>query len=223
MSLGNGTNGGGTGAMPGSGAMPGQPATSVPPAGAMPGPAAAGAPPAPAAPAVTTPATGEDQLGVAGHRALEAERQARRDAEARAQTLEQERDALRTATQTDAEKALEQAKRDAKAEERGIWQSHIRTSEVRSTLRAAGLSNEKTLALAVQAPEFAKLRVGEDGTVEKLTETVAQFRKDYPELFAAPAAPAAPAPGGAWDGSAGGGKAPATNLEDAVSAHYSKT
>lgn len=235
MTIGNGTTESGTGAMPGPGAMPGQPAPIVPPAGAMPVPAAAGAPPAPAAPAVTPPAMGDDQLGAAGQRALEIERQARRDAEARAQSLEQERDQLKAATQSDAEKALTQARREAAAEERTKWTSHIRNAEVRSVLRAAGLTNEKTLALAAQAPEFARLKVTDEGTVEKLADAIAQFRSDYPELFAsgattpptpAPAPPATPpTPGGAWGGSEGGTRTPpeAGSLEAAVMDRMSKT
>lgn len=237
MALGNGTNGSGTGAMPGSGATPGQPAPDVPPAGATPGSAVAGTPPAPATPPVTPPATGDDQLSDAGRRAIAAERATAEAAEARAKAAEAELQKIREANQSDAEKALTQARREAQAEERGKWTAHIRSSEIRSSLRAAGMTNDKTLNLAIQAPELVKLKVTDEGAVEGLTEAITAFKRDYPELFAAaapapaggqPPAPASgttpPAPtGGSWDGSAGGrgGTQPAS-LQDAVSQQLAK-
>lgn len=223
MGLGNGTNGSGTGATPGAGATPAQPAPNVSSAGATPDPTNAGSPPAPATPPVTPPATGDDQLGDAGRRAIEAERAAARAADERARAAESELQKLREAGQSDAEKALTQARREAQAEERTKWQAHIRSAEVRSALRASGMTNDKTLALAVQAPELAKLKVTDEGSVEQLSEAIAAFKKDYPELFAAAAPgtpPPPPAPGGAWDGAAGGGKPQPASLEDAIAAHY---
>ena len=204
-----------TGATPGAGATPAQAGQGGSPAGATPASGTAGTPPAPATPPTTQqPATGEGDLGEAGRRALEAERQARRDAETRAQTAEAERDQLKVATQSDAEKALTQAKREASAEERAKWQGHIRATEVKSQLRTAGLTNEKALELAARAPEFAKLKVTDEGVVEQVAETVEAFKKDYPEMFSRPTSPA---PGGSWGGAEGGstGKQPET-LQDAV-------
>jgi hypothetical protein len=226
MGLGNGTNGSGTGATPGPGATPGQPAPNVPPAGATPDPAAAGTPPAPATPPVTPPATGDDQLSEAGRRAIAAERTATKAAEDRAKALETELQQLREAGQSDAEKAITQARREAAAEERTKWTAQIRGAEVRSALRATGMTNEKTLLLAAAAPEFASLKVTDEGTVEKLAATVEQFKKDYPELFAAasPATPPTPPQGGAWGGSDGGTGTPQpASMQDAVMDRLAKS
>lgn len=78
-----------------------------------------------------------------------------------------------------------------------------------------GLTNEKALDLAVNAPEFAALKVDEDGSVTDLTKTVEAFVKDYPEMFAA-----APAAGGVNRGPNGGPSDQPTSLEGAIGQHY---
>lgn len=184
------------------------------PAGAAPSQPPGGATP-PAQTPATPPAIGADgALGEAGKRALDAERTRADTAEGKVKSLETRIAELETATQTDQEKALGEAKRTASAEERTKWTGHIRLTEVRGALSRAGLTDEKALALAAGAPEFGKLKVTDEGQVERLTETVEAFKKDYPLLFAAPAAPPR---GGAWDGAAGGsGKGQPATLEDAV-------
>ncbi len=156
-----------TGATPGTGATPVQ------------------AGPATTAPAEPKPATGEDDLGEAGKKVLRELRSAEREAQRRAEAAEKELADLRSATQTDQEKALAQAKREAAAEERAKFETKLRRSEVRSALRAAGLSNDALVELALRSDLFATLAVDDEGRVAELDKAVAQLKKDAPELFAA--------------------------------------
>ena len=181
-----------TGAMPGTGATPaqaGQPTTTTP--------AASGATPAAgttAPAAATTSATDDPALGEAGKRILvEARRQAK-DAESRAQAAEAERDALRTATQSEAEKATQAAVKEAEKAITVTFEARIRRSEVRSALTAAGISATE-VDLAMAAPEFARLKVTDDG-VDGLTEAVTTFKALHPALFVKPTAPIGDAGGG---------------------------
>ena len=191
------------GAIPAGGATP--PDAGNPPEPPKP-PAAPPAPPAPEAP--KPPATDDQALGETGLKALKAERDARAAAE-------KELADLKAAGLTDQEKAIDEARKAAAAEERAKGDSRIRRSEVRSALRVKGLSNEKALDLAVNAPEFAALKVEEDGSILDLTKTVDAFVKDYPEMFAA-----APAAGGVNRGPTDGSPDQPTSLEGAVAQHY---
>lgn len=182
-----------------------------PPAGGSGQPAPSNQPP-PAA-----PAAGDEGLGEAGRRALEAERAARRDAEKKASDAAKELETLRAANQSDADKALDAARKETAAQVRTEFEGRLRQSGVRSALRAAGLTNEKALSLAVNAPEFAALKVEENGSVADLDKTVESFKKDYPEMFAQPKPSGQPTRGAQ-------GGAPAdrpTTLTDAVAGHYS--
>lgn len=192
-------------------AFEGEPADGPnPPAGDPPKPPAT--PPAPAQP----PATGEpapDADGMttdAGRRALAAERD-------RAKALQKELDDLRAASATDDEKREASIKAAAASERDEYWAGRIRTSEVRSALRAAGLTNDKALVLAVNAPEFAALEVStDDGSVKGLDKTIEAFRKDYPEMFAQPKPAGQPTRGP----QSGADKDRPKSLSDAVAAHY---
>lgn len=184
-----------------------------PPAAPPAPPAAPPVPPAASAtPPVTEPpkppATGDEALGEPGLRALKAERD-------RAEKAEKELADLRAAGLTDQEKAIDAARKAAAAEERVKGDSRIRRSEVRSALRVKGLTNEKALDLAVNAPEFAALKVDEDGSLLDLAKTVDQFVKEYPEMFAK-ASGSGDVNRGPNDGST---DRPAT-LEGAVAGHY---
>jgi hypothetical protein len=136
------------------------------------------APPTPApTPGATPPVDG--MATDAGRRALDAER-------TRAETAEKELAKLRAATQTESEKALELARKEGETSATTKLQAQLRQTEVRSALRAAGLTNDKTLALATRAAEFEALKVEEDGSVKDLAKTVETFKKDHPEMFEAP-------------------------------------
>lgn len=191
------------GATPAAGATPGD--AGNPPEAPKP-PAAQPAPPAPEAP--KAPATGDEALGEPGLKALKAERDARA-------AVEKELADLKAAGQTDQEKAIEAARKSAAAEERAKGDGRIRRSEVRSALRVKGLTNEKALDLAVNAPEFAALKVDEEGSVTDLSKTVDAFVKDYPEMFAAPKAP-----GDVNRGPNDGNPDQPTSLEGAIAQHY---
>lgn len=163
-------------------------------------------------------AKGEEALGDNGQKVLREARQEAREATRRAEAAESDLTKLREETASDSDKALNQARREASAERDAFWQSHIREAEVRGALRGAGITNDKFLSLAVAAPEFRELKVGEDGSVSGVTAAIEGFKEDYPEAFSK-APPAKP--DGEWDGAAGGngsgGKKP-LNLEDAVAA-----
>lgn len=193
------------------------------PAATSPDGAPAGATPAPGTTATTvttTEATDEPALGDAGKEVLRNARRAAKEAEDRAKAAETELQQLREAGQSEADKALNQARHEAAAEERAKWQGHIRSTEVRSHLRAAGLTDDRALGLAAGAPEFQRLKVTDEGLVEQVAETVAQFKKDYPVMFGTAASPG---PGGPWGGAEGGAnrKEP-TTLEEANVAYYSR-
>lgn len=182
----------------------------TPPSGGTEPPKPPAAPPAPPAQPdpPKPPATGDDDgLGEAGKRALQAERTARAAAE-------KELADLKAAGQTDHEKAISEAVKAAKAEERAISDRRVRRSLVEGGLRAKGFANEKALDLAVNAPEFAALKVEEDGSVVELSKVIDQFVKDYPELFTAKAG------GDVNRGPNGGSPDRPTSLDGAVAAHY---
>jgi hypothetical protein len=153
-------------------------------------PAAAGATPAqttpvsPAADLPTTPppATGDDGLGDPGKRAIAEERQAARNEKARADKAEKALSDLQNATASDADKALKAAKDEGANEVRTVLHGLLRQAKVESALAAAGI-NPSVLDLASKASEFAALRVTDDGTVEGLTEAVAQFKGSRGDLF----------------------------------------
>ena len=185
--------------------------------GASPPAAGTDPPKPPATPPTTPPATGEppapDADGMttdAGRRALQREREARAEAE---KALAE----LKAAGATDDEKRDAALKAAAAKERDEYWSTRIRQTEVRSALRAAGLTNDKALALAVNAPEFAELKVAEDGAVADLDKTVETFKKDYGTMFETPKA----APGGQpTRGPQNGAADKPKNLQDAVAAHY---
>lgn len=147
-------------------------------------------PAAGAAPTVTTtsPATGEGDLGEGGTRALQSERTARREAEDRAKAVQKELDDLKAAGQSDTEKAINQAKKDGGAEVLARVQAQIRRSEVKSALTGSGIG-ASVLDLAVNAPEFAALKVSEDGEVIGLEAAVTKFKADRADLFTKPVQP----------------------------------
>lgn len=161
---------------------------------------------------------GDDAQRAGGTEALRADLARERDAR---QALQRQLEELQSGQQTEHERAIGQARREAVAAADGKWAAHIRAAEVRGALRAAGIVNEKFLGLALAASEFKDLKVdGDTGTVQGVAEAVEKFRETYPEAFAK----APPAPGGQWDGAAGGsgaGKGP-EGLEAAVEEHYKK-
>lgn len=158
-------------------------------------PPAGGDPPKPPAdPAPKPPATGApepDADGMttdAGRRALAAERDEKK-------RLQKELDELRAKTQTEDEKRDASLKAAGGKERDEFWSARLRSTEVRSALRAEGLTNDKDLALAVNASEFASLKVNEDGTIADLAKTITAFKADHPQMFAPPKATGQPTRG----------------------------
>lgn len=177
-------------------------------------PVVAGATPAQTPPpngtpsAAPPPATGDpDALGDAGKRALEAMK-AERDAASRdAKAAKQALEALQDKSATDAEKAIKAARAE------GLAQGHaqIRRSEVKAALAGAGI-NASVLDLALGAPDFAALKVNDEGEVEGLGEAIAAFKKARADLFKPTAAP------GSADGGAHGSPSLGTNMNDLIRA-----
>lgn len=169
------------------------------------------------------PAKGPDdpELGDAGKEAIRRERENAKAEKDRADKLQEELDAFRAAGQSDQEKAIEAARREAAKATATEYEGRIRRAEVRSALRAAGITNDKTLTLAVNAPEFASLKVADDGSVTDIGSTVESFKKDYPEMFAK-----APAPAGAGvtrGAQSGGEPERPKTLSDAITARVGAT
>lgn len=168
----------------------------------------------------------DPSVGDKGREAIRREREARRASDEAAanerkarEAVEAELATLREAGASEAERTLAQARREATSEERARWQTRARATEVRGALRAAGIANDKLLGLALGAPEFAGLKVGEDGEVEGLTEAVTKFKADYPEAFVKVKADDDAGGGGPYGGSEGGrggGSGTAATMEDAI-------
>lgn len=158
------------------------------------------------------PATGDEGLGDAGKRALEAERAQRRDAERQLKTARDELEALRTSQLSDHEKAIAKARKDATDEANARAAAMVRRAEVRRALQGAGVTPD-ALDLAASAAEFAGLEVDEEGRVADLEKTTEVFRKAHPSLFAA-ARPAA----GDFDGGSGGSPAAQSWTRDQIGA-----
>lgn len=128
----------------------------------------------------TPPATGDEALGETGKKLLADLRKQAKEASDRAAAAEQERDALRAATQTETEKAIAAARKEGADEVRQSLEGRIRQAEVRRALAVAGCLDASVVALA---PEFAALKVDEQGEVADLKETVETFRKGHRSLF----------------------------------------
>lgn len=151
-------------------------------------PAVSGATPdqtAAAGAAGTQPATGatgagDDALGEAGKRALQAEREARKAAEDARKAAERELETLRAATQTDQEKALAAARKEGATEATQKAEAKVRRSEVRRALASAGCSD---VELAAIAPDFASLAVTDDGEVDGLAKAIEAFKGAHGSLF----------------------------------------
>lgn len=154
-----------TGATPGGGATPPQPGGQTPPP-------------------ATPPATGDD-LGDAGKRALQAERDARAAEKKRADELEAELTKIREATASESEKAIAQAKREAQAESDAKWKQRFVQAEVRGALRGAGIANDRFLAMALADTAFSGLAVDGDGNVTGVADAVEAFKTAVPEAFKA--------------------------------------
>jgi membrane protein involved in colicin uptake len=107
----------------------------------------------------------DEPLGDAGKRALEAERESRKDAEARAKAAER---ALREAT-TEREKAIAEAKAEARRE----ILEEANTRLLRAEIKAAATGKLANPELAVKLLDLSTFTVADDGTVEVKAITTA--------------------------------------------------
>lgn len=187
-------------------------------------PVVAGATPAqttpvsPAAASPETPASATDYpdgLGDAGKKALDAMKADKAAAEAVAKAAKKERDDLakrledlEAAGKSEADKAIDAARKEGEAAAGTRYQARVRSSEVRAALVTAGI-NAGVLDLAVNAPEFATLKVTDEGEVEGLDVAVAGFKKSRESLFGTAAS-------GSFDTGTGGRTAKATYTKDQI-------
>lgn len=166
----------------------------------------------------TEGATSEDDdgQGAGSKAALKVDLARERD---RRQATERERDEVRqrleqleSASKTDHEKAVDAARKEAEKTAAARYEGMIRRSEVRSALAAAGCNDPAIVSLA---PEFAQLKITDDGEVEGLASAVKKFKAEHGTLFTA----RVPS-GDADQGAKPADNQRATTLEDAYTAHY---
>lgn len=144
----------------------------------------------------------DDGLGDAGKRAIEAERQARRQAERRISEMEKELARIRESGMSEQEKAVEQAKREAKAEAQKAFNTRLVQAEVRAA--AAGkLADPED---AIRFIDLTKFDVDDEGKVDNkaITKEITDLVKARPYLAASATRPTGDADQGARGGSAGG-------------------
>lgn len=151
-----------------------------------PAPPAAAAPPTP--PATPPPATGDDGLGDAGKRALDAIRAEKKLAEDRAKAAETELEKFRNASKSDAEKAIDEAKKAGAAEVTERLHARVRRAEVKVALTAAGATPSLIEDLA-NAAEFGALKVDDQDQVVGLDEAIKAHKARVPDAYRASAQP----------------------------------
>lgn len=118
-------------------------------------------------------------LGDAGKRALEAEREARKRFEREARASKAELDRIKAETATEQEKALTKAREEAKGEVLTEANKRVLRAEVRAL--AAGKMNP---ALAVKLLDLDDFEVDDKGDVDAkaITKAIDQLVKDNPGL-----------------------------------------
>lgn len=127
--------------------------------------------------AVETPKP-DEPLGDAGKRALESERESRKDAEARAKAAEK---ALRDAS-TEREKAVAEAKAEARREILDEANGRL----LRAEIKAAATGKLAHPELAVKLLDMSAFKVADDGTVDEkaITTAIDKLLEDHGELKA---------------------------------------
>lgn len=149
-----------------------------------PAPPAAGS--APPATPPTPPATDDTAaLGEPGKRALDAMKAERDAAKREAADAKKRADDLELASKSDTDKAIAQAKKDGADEVTAKWSAQVRRAEVKAALTAEGI-NPSALDWGTTAPEFASLKVSDDGEVEGLAEAIKAVKASKPDLFTKP-------------------------------------
>lgn len=141
------------------------------------------------------PPPSDDGLGDAGKRAIEAERQARRQAERRIGEMEKELTRIRENGMSEQEKAVEAARREARAEATKAFNTRLLQAEVRAT--AAGkLADPEDAIRFLDLDEFA---VDDDGKTDQkaITKALDELVKAKPYLAASATRPTGDADQGA--------------------------
>lgn len=166
-------------------------------------------PPAPATPPFTDPPTAPvpPELGDAGKAALEAERKARRDAEARARKADEELERIRTANLSESEKAIAEARKAGADEARAGTLRRLVEAEVRAA--AAGrLADPGDAVRLIDVDQFIP-KGDEDIDTQAIIGKLNELTAAKPYLVgttAPPPPPAPPATGNVPGGPQGSGK-----------------
>jgi hypothetical protein len=148
------------------------------------------------------PPQGDDGLGEAGKKALDAERATRRAAERRAKELESELTKFRESSMSEQEKAIAAAKREAITEATSTFNKRLVAAEVRAA--AAGkLADPED---AIRFLDLDQFKANDDGDVDKkaITKALDELVKTKPYLAAGATRPTGDADQGARGGPAGG-------------------
>lgn len=125
---------------------------------------------------ITVESKPDEPLGESGKRALESEREGRRDAEARAKAAER---AAREAT-SDREKAIAEAKAEARREILDEANSRLLRAEV----KAAAAGRFTNPEVAVKLLDLSAFKVADDGSVDTkaITAAIDKLLDDEPYL-----------------------------------------
>jgi len=123
-----------------------------------------------------------DELAAGGHKALQAERRARRAAEKSVTEMRAQLDTLRNANQTETERAIETARKEA-------WTEATKASNgrvLRSELIAKAAARLVDPTIAPQLIDLDQFTVGDDGTVndKELSSAIDELLREKPYLAA---------------------------------------
>lgn len=153
-------------------------------------------------------------LGEAGRKAIDAERNARKAAEKQLKTMQAELEQLRTATQSEQERAIAAAKAEGRAEVLAESNRRLIAAEV----KAAAASRLHDPADALRLLDLDQFEVGADGAVnvDSITAAIAELVEAKPYLAAG--AKPAPAPTGSAEGGAREPNSPKSLTEQIVEA-----
>jgi hypothetical protein len=147
-------------------------------------------------------------LGDAGKKALEAERNARKEADKRAKAAESELEKLRSANKTDAEKAVDAARKEGAAEALKTANTRLINAELRAVAVEAKMRDPRDAGAQLRA-ELDKVEVGADGEVDTdaIKALVTDLKKNKPYLFEDGTTTTSSARDAGIGASGGGGKA----------------
>lgn len=99
--------------------------------------------------------------------------------------MQKQLDDLKRANEDENERAQREAAEKAAADIESKYKPIVVHTSAKAALVGAGVAEDKVGRL-IKLMDLEEIRIGDDNTVEGVTEQVAQLQEDYPELFAAP-------------------------------------